>query len=291
MPGEARVDRRTCLLVGATLLGARGVHQERKLGVRFVATPQAVVPRMLRLAGVTAADVVYDLGCGDGRAVITAAALFGAGGVGVDMDADRIAESRQNAHRLGLEERVAFRCEDLFRVDLGGASVVFLYLSPEMNLELRPKLLRELRPGARVVSHEFDMGDWTPDGAGTVLDAALHYGAQAPIRKSVTFYAWTVPSCVVGTWRWRTGVRAFALHLARDFQNVRAVATVDGRDVEVVQPRLDGDMLSFGLEEGEGAAPPSWFVGRVEREHLLGLVELHTEGTSHLQAWRATRSG
>jgi ribosomal protein L11 methylase PrmA len=119
---------------------------------------------MLRLGEVGPADVVYDLGCGDGRIVVEAARR-GARAVGVDLDPARIREARENVRRAGVEDRVELRQGDLFDVDVSAATVVTLYLWPEVNLRLRPKLLRELRPGTRVVSHEHDMGDWKPDAA------------------------------------------------------------------------------------------------------------------------------
>jgi ribosomal protein L11 methylase PrmA len=118
---------------------------------------------MLRLAKVTSQDVVYDLGCGDGRVVIAAAKDFGARGVGIDIDPERIAESRANARKAGVENRVEFRNEDLFEADIRPATVVTLYLWPWINLKLRPKLLSDLKPGTRVVSHFHDMGDWPPE--------------------------------------------------------------------------------------------------------------------------------
>ena len=121
-----------------------------------------VVQAMLELANVRAGDVVYDLGCGDGRIVIAAARRFGARGVCVDIDPRRIAESRENARREGVSDRIRFRTEDLFATDLGDASVVTLFLTLEMNLALRAKLLRELRPGDRIVSYWHRMGDWEP---------------------------------------------------------------------------------------------------------------------------------
>jgi SAM-dependent methyltransferase len=121
-----------------------------------------VVEVMLRLAKVGKNDVVYDLGCGDGRIVITAALKYGARGVGVDIDPRRIRESNENARKAGVTDRVKFLQQDLFKINLSEATVVTLYLLPEMNLRLRPKLLRELRPGARIVSHAFDLGGWKP---------------------------------------------------------------------------------------------------------------------------------
>ena len=140
-----------------------------KKDVPYVPTPQNVVDEMLRLANVTKDDVVYDLGCGDGRLVITAVKKYGASrGFGVDIDPERIAESNANAKAAGVTDRVTFAVQDLFQTDLKDATVVTLYLLPEVNLRLRPKLLSELRPGTRVVSHSFDMGDWKPEKTITV---------------------------------------------------------------------------------------------------------------------------
>jgi SAM-dependent methyltransferase len=141
---------------------AKGAAPERKPDVVYVPTPHAVVAEMLRMAKVGPKDTVYDLGCGDGRIVIAAARDFGARGVGIDIDPKRVAEARQNAKSAGVADRVEFRQADLFETDLGSATVVALYLLPELNLKLRPKLLRELAPGSRIVSQSFDMGDWKP---------------------------------------------------------------------------------------------------------------------------------
>ena len=133
--------------------------------VRYEPTPQPVVREMLRLANVGPADVVYDLGSGDGRIPITAAREFGARGVGIDIDPRRIRESEANARAAGVTDRVRFRNEDLFEADFSDATVVMLFLYPDVNLKLRPRLLRELAPGTRVVSYYHDMGDWAPERA------------------------------------------------------------------------------------------------------------------------------
>ena len=130
--------------------------------VHFEPTPHRVVAEMLKLARVGTNDVVYDLGCGDGRIVIAAAKQLGARSVCIDIDPQRIRESRANAERSGVAERIVFLHQDLFETDLAGATVVTLFLSPDVNLRLRPKLWRELKPGARVVSYVHDMGDWAP---------------------------------------------------------------------------------------------------------------------------------
>lgn len=137
----------------------------------YVPTPQDVVERMLELAGVGPGDVVYDLGCGDGRLVITAARKYGARGVGVDIEPERISESQANAKAAGVESLVTFRLQDAMTVDVSEATVVTLYLLSSSNLKLRPMLTRQLRPGSRVVSHAFSMGDWKPEKVETFTDA------------------------------------------------------------------------------------------------------------------------
>jgi len=150
--------------------------------VGYEPTPMEVVHAMLRLAKVSAGDVVYDLGCGDGRIVITAARQFGARGVCVDIDPARIAESRENARQANVIDRIRFLNEDLFVTDLGDATVVTLFLSPELNLAVRPKLQRELKRGSRIVSHWHHMGDWKPQETLRVRGD----GRESPI------YLWTV---------------------------------------------------------------------------------------------------
>lgn len=149
--------------------------------VPYVPTPPEVVDEMLKVANVGANDVIYDLGSGDGRIVITAAQRFGTRGVGVDIDPERVAEAKANAQKAGVSDRVEFRQQDLFQTDLKEASVVTLYLLPEVNLRLRPKLL-QLKPGTRIVSHAFDMGDWKPEQVRQVNGRTVYY--------------WTVPKTI-----------------------------------------------------------------------------------------------
>jgi len=147
--------------------------------VPFVESPQPVVDKMLELANVTKDDVVYDLGSGDGRIVITAARTYGAQGVGIEIKPRLVKKARQNARDAGVSDRAAFREGDLFEADISEATVVTLYLLPSVNAKLRPKLFRELKPGTRVVSHDFDMNEWEPDTTWTS-------GGE-------TVYRWTIP--------------------------------------------------------------------------------------------------
>lgn len=173
-PGRRRfLGRAATLFLTAAATGARAqalpgerldTNPPRGPDVIYVPTPDTVVEAMLKAAGVTRGDVVYDLGCGDGRIVVTAARRFGARGVGIDIDPQRIVEANENVRRSGVGRLVEIRQADLFQTDFREASVVTLYLLPELNRKLKPKLLAELRPGSRIVSHAFDMGpDWPPE--------------------------------------------------------------------------------------------------------------------------------
>jgi len=171
-------------IAGLLLVGFAACARVPGQEVPDVRTPLVVVNEMLRLAGVSAADVIYDLGSGDGRVVIAAARDRGARGVGFEIDPALVAESTDRARRLGLEDRVSFLQQDLFEADLRPATVVTLYLSPDLNRKLRPKLLSELRPGSRIVSHSFDMGDWVP---ARTLQVSSNEGSH-------TLYLWVVPA-------------------------------------------------------------------------------------------------
>ena len=155
---------------------AQEAQQEVRRDVPYVPTPQEVVDEMLRMASVGKDDVVYDLGCGDGRLVITAVKKFGAKrGVGIDIDPQRIKESNANAQAAGVADRVKFVVQDLFKADFKEATVVTLYLLPDVNLRLRPKLWSDLKPGTRVVSHAFDMGDWRPEKTADVEGRMIYF--------------------------------------------------------------------------------------------------------------------
>lgn len=160
-------------------LGVTQLNAQLDLDVPYVPTPMDVVEAMLDVAKVSKNDVVYDLGCGDGRIVVTAAKKYGATGIGVDLNPERIKEANENAKEKGVENKVKFYEGNLFDFDFSKASVLTLYLLPDVNLQLMPKILKEMKPGSRVVSHAFDMGDWKPDKQISV--------------DGRTVYMWTVP--------------------------------------------------------------------------------------------------
>ncbi len=154
--------------------------QRPQLDVPYVPTPENVVEEMLKLANIHKGDVLYDLGCGDGRIVITAAKQFGIRGVGIDLNPERIKEAKENAKKAGVTNLVTFRNEDLFKADIRPATVVTLYLLPSVNMRLRPRLWSDLKPGTRIVSHDFDMGDWKPEKTVEIEWRKLYY--------------WTIPA-------------------------------------------------------------------------------------------------
>src|SRR5437867_6211133 len=155
-------------VLSITAVAAQTAQPKRQPDVPYVPTTEQAVQAMLKLADVKKTDFVYDLGCGDGRIVIAAAKDFGARGVGIDINPVRIAEAKENAKKAGVENLVRFEENDLFQADIHGASVVTIFLLPDINLKLRPKLLKELKPGTRLVSNTFDMGDWKADNEATV---------------------------------------------------------------------------------------------------------------------------
>jgi hypothetical protein len=214
----------------ALALVVRPVHAATE-EVPFVVTPDNVTLAMLQAAKVTSEDYVIDLGSGDGRIVILAARRFGARGLGIENDPWLVEQSRENARAAGVGQRVHFREQDLFKTDLSPASVVTLYLLPEVNMELRPRLL-QLRPGTRVVSHDFEMGDWEPDRTVTVEAPDKAVGLE---KKSKVFL-WVVPARVAGLWCGAGKAKGRSLTISQRHQRVRidlpestAVRALDGR--------------------------------------------------------------
>jgi SAM-dependent methyltransferase len=254
----------------------------REPDVIFVPTPIEVVNAMLDVSRVTKNDRLYDLGSGDGRIVITAAKRFGTRGIGIDIDPKRIAESRRNADTAGVSRLVEFRQADLFQTDLRNATVVTLYLLPALNVKLRPKLFAELAPGSRVVSHAFDMGDWTPD---SVLQADGRF-----------VYYWVMPSKVEGTWTLSAPAggadRAYELRLGQHYQRLTGTATAGGRTLAVDSARVVGDSVIFALTDttaGPGARGQQRmrFVGRLDGGTMAG--SMRVSGAAGAGQWRATR--
>jgi len=243
--------------------------------VHFVPTPMDVVDTMLAVARVSKNDRLFDLGSGDGRIVITAAKRFGTRGIGIDIDPQRITESRRNADTAGVSQLAEFRQADLFQTDLRNATVITLYLLPRLNVQLRPKLFEELRPGSRIVSHAFDMGDWP-------ADSTINVGGR-------TVYYWLMPANVAGTWSLSTTGggpnRSYEVQLQQTYQRMSGTATAGGRTMQVEAGRIIGDSVTFMLVDsgGSGGQQRMQFAGRLANGTLSGTVA-GTPGK-----WRATR--
>lgn len=176
------------LAIASCVTGARALAQgnspARQLDVPYVPTPQNVVNRMLQMARVGKDDLLYDLGCGDGRLVVTAARRYGARGIGIDLDPQRIKEAKANAKKAGVGDKTEFMVGDLFATDLSEATVVTLYLLNSVNRKLRPQLWKQLKPGTRVVSHAFDMGDdWPPEKTEVVEGSTIYYWTITEAQK------------------------------------------------------------------------------------------------------------
>lgn len=228
--------------------------KEPDLDAPYVPTPQNVVDRMLELAKVTKDDFVMDLGCGDGRILVTAAAKFGARGFGVDIDPKRIVEARANAAAAGVSDKVDFGIEDLFHTPIGKASVLALYLFPHINELLAPRMLKEMKPGSRIVSHGFGIGKWRPDLNDMVGMRPIHF--------------YVVPAQVEGSWRIKEeGGLTFTLGLIQSFQRITGyLEGVDG--VRLRNARLAGPEIAFALETPN--APRKEFIGQVSGETITG---------------------
>lgn len=247
--------------------------------VPFVPTPQVVVDEMLRMARVTQSDFVMDLGSGDGRIAITAAKKFGARSLGVELDEHLIFQSEESARQAGVADRVQFLRQDLFKTDFSQASVITMYLLPSVNRRLRPRLL-DLKPGTRIVAHDFDLEDWKPDQMTT-------------IRKNV--FLWIVPAKVAGRWRARVplpdGLRTIEVELNQRFQEVNGLARIDGQISQMWEAKLSGERLSFVLVDGADRDNEAslYFDGRVGGNAIEGEI-LRGVGSSQTRIkWQATK--
>jgi hypothetical protein len=266
-------------VLGALAAGSAIAQDEPKPEVPFVPTAQVTVDEMLRVANVGPQDFVVDLGSGDGRIVITAAKKFGARGLGVDLDWRLVQQSEENARQAGVESRVKFLEQDLFKTDLSQATVISTYLLPFVMLRLRPRLL-ELKPGTRIVSHDFDLGDWKPD-------------QKTYVRKNV--FLWIVPARVAGRWQTRVALppveRQFDLEITQRYQDVSAHARLNGVPSQVWEARLVGDRLSFVVvdttdRENEASM---YFDGRVGGDVIEGEVTRGVGAARSATKWRAVR--
>jgi SAM-dependent methyltransferase len=254
-----------CLASGARAQDPSGEE------VPYIKTPQAVVDKMLDLAQVGPEDFVIDLGSGDGRIVITAAKNRGARGFGVELDPSLVAASNAAARKAGVAERAQFFARDLFDTDIREASVLTMYLLPEFNLQLRPRLLAELKPGTRVVSHDWDMGAWRPDAEAVLQGLAK---PVMPVRAS-TVYLWIVPASVAGPWVLRVegadGGEAMEIEFTQRFQEISGIARRTRGRTLLQSAHLRGPEIRFAvIDETRRPSEPLHFFGRVFGDTMEG---------------------
>lgn len=243
----------------------------------YVPSTRGNVEEMLRLADVQPTDVVYDLGSGDGRIVIAAARDWGARAVGIEIDSELVAQSRDQARREGVADRTAFHVNDALKADLREATVVTMYLLTPLVNRLQPRLLKELKPGTRIVAHEYGFSDWKPD---------------RHVQVSKNFYLYVVPAQIGGKWRLATalpeGVREYDLEFQQRYQEVKGGARVSGGFLPAFEPRLAGERLSFILNEGDVSYR---YEGRVAGSLIEGSVRWGAGREQTQATWRAVRAG
>jgi SAM-dependent methyltransferase len=265
--------------LGALAVPFSSAQQAPHIIVPFVPTPQVTVDEMLRAANVGPKDFVLDLGSGDGRIVITAAKKFGARALGVDLDETLVYQSEESARQAGVSERAKFLQQDIFKTDLAQASVISMYLLPAVVRRLRPSLL-QLKPGTRIVSHDFDMEDWKPD-------------YKTYIRKNV--FLWIVPAQVAGRWQASLAMppieRQLELTMTQRFQEVSVHARLNGVPTQVWEEKLEGDRFSFVVVDSADRENEAmlYFDGRVAGDVLEGTLVRGVGSERVAVKWRAVR--
>lgn len=270
-------------MVCAALLAPQVFAAEvERSGGPYVPTPQIVVDQMLSMAKVGPDDFVVDLGSGDGVIVLTAVKQYKARGFGVDIDPDLVKLSNNDARRLGIADRAQFYVQDVFKADLSRATVLTLYLLPEMMAQLSVKVFSELRPGARVVSHDYHFGEWQNDDEITF---------DVPEKEAVngvpqaTIYLWIVPAKVAGDWRIAVaGGRQYEAMLSQSYRYFGGTVNLEGRNVEIQQQKLRGLDIGFTVVAGNAR---QIFRGRVTGDGMEGMVDL---GGGKSARWTATRA-
>jgi hypothetical protein len=275
------------LLILIFLFGSLTASPAQELSkLPYVPTPQVVVDEMLKLANVTAKDFVVDLGSGDGRMIITAARNFKASGLGVDIDKNLVELSNKQAKAGGVEDRAKFIEQDMFKADISKATVVTLYVLPDFMEKLRPKLLSELKPGTRIVAHDYYMSEWYPDRQ---FSLTVPEKVKANGTDKAYLYLWIVPSLVGGSWRMDfdvggSGRQLIALAIDQQYQILNASAENILGPIKIDNAMLRGDEIRFDLSVG---ASPYRFTGKVIDGKMEGTAV--TPGGGRPIPWRASK--
>ncbi len=251
-------------LMAAMPLASHAAPEDDQYDVPYVPTPMKTVARMLEMAKVKPSDILYDLGSGDGRIVISAVRDFGAQRAsGIDINPIRIRESNENARKAGVTDKIKFFEANIFEYDFSEATVLSMYLLTEVNLKLRPRILQILKPGTRIVSHDFDMGEWEPDEAAT-MDGFRHV------------YLWIVPAQIDGTWEVTAGSTKYPIVLEQFFQRVSGNVQLGGQTHPFRTGRLDGVNVIFEARAQDGTrdVPAIYRANAVGPGALEGMIEI-----------------
>jgi SAM-dependent methyltransferase len=272
------------------LLGAQLATGQDFGDTPYVQTPQNVVDKMLEIAKVTSKDYLIDLGSGDGRLIITAAKKYGARGFGVDLDKTLVILGNRNAAKAGVANRAVFYERDLHETDLTKADVITIYLLPEVNLTVRPRILA-LKPGTRLVSHDYGFGEWPPDQE-LIMDAP---GKPVGRDKKSKVLFWTVPARVAGKWAWQQKgsgkVRKFELSIDQVFQKITGTLSTDGRAMPIENAVLNGNHIRFDANLVLGVAPTRVaFKGIVVKNAIKGETRGLSGPASANAVWSALRT-
>jgi hypothetical protein len=262
------------------------VENAVKDGGPYVPTPQAVVDAMLDIARVGPGDFVIDLGSGDGRIVLTGATRNQAAGMGVDIDGELVDQANASARRLGVEQRVQFRRQDVFAADVSRATVLTLYLLPGMMDRLRPKLLKELKPGTRIVSHDFDFGDWKPDRS-VEIQTPEKYEISGGWTSMV--HLWTVPAPLAGAWIGRiegAGGGPFRLQVKQRYQHFEGELVRNARVAALRDAKIDGNRIRFSAPGPDGRL--EIYTGTMQDGKIAG--EARSGAGTRAARWSASRA-
>ena len=240
-------------------LGGYSILFDADLDVPFVPTDDVIIDMMLDMAKVNAQDILYDLGCGDGRILIKAASEFNTQGVGVEIDPERIAEALEDAAYAQVEFMLDFVEESIYTAAISEATVVTMYLLHSVNLDLRPRLLNELRPGTRVISHSFDMGDWKPD--------------EKRELGGICVFKWIIPAQIAGIWKWTdTEGHWFGVELEQEFQEIKGTAWREGQDALLTSATLCGNTLELSIQHDD-SSKAQHFTLHFDNNELQEVVE------------------
>jgi SAM-dependent methyltransferase len=275
MTGTARRVVLGLAVALAAILPAAGADLSGGIPTPYIPSTNLAVDEMLRVADVQPEDLVVDLGSGDGRIVIAAARDYGARGLGIEIDPELVTESNENARVAGVADRVTFRHGDALKADIAAATVVTLYLLPQLVEQLKPRLLAQLKPGTRIVAHDFGFKDWTPD---------------REVMISKTYYLYVVPAQVGGKWRVQAdlpgGAREYELEFEQRFQKIRGGTRVPGGYLPAFDASLSGDRIRFVLVEDQKS---HHFEGRIAGQVMEGVVRSGPGRERTTGRWRASR--